>query len=809
MYLHGSDQDEEPFVIWSTAWDSLQRSNHGYHPVQDSLSPPPLISDDITSEEGTEASDTALDIRDGQYIIYETCGVATHPEVCAEASTLAGDNGYPYIQGGLNDKSHPVDDLSFQAVLDQDRVLRELAWLATATTRWGEFERSLTHMINRWLALPPKTLAKLLFYHATRNSSYATPLTTLILLICKYGAVRHGVTYARDMRAAIEIIAVEAVEDYWRNGNRLTTSVVYFHTGPHLQQYSVNISAFLGAVLGGGIVPMQLLFPVIYNILPSRPRAFMAANDAERAEAIFTLLSHAVKRLCVKEKKSGRANEQILENRKSLRRVSAYLRQELGYSAKGWSSASGLGEKTRSRYFASLSDVFIVYAIFENILKPSQLATCCLVSKAASAFAIPLLYDRILIYAWHKGAKIRVVQVFNTLAKRPGLARYVHSLELRDFPKGPEIGVYGAAIFLLALDNCINLQRCIWTRDGSLNNDILKSLSAHQQLQSLTINGHSARFYDARCLLDIRGLRDICVIMPSAEVVRVLVEWAELNANTLRGLEIICKTSPLIADEHLALIASSCTTLERLRLAGCSKVSHDGVSSFLSSNRVPMVELALEGLSPSFKWAGLSLKCSNHLTHMRSITLSIGGEAESDFAEWVESVATMLLDAPLEQLQIYSTGPRSGDPTHNELWSRLITPHVARLTRFSVHRMLLLPNTIEDICRKCSRLEQLFIAVPYATFDLLGPPLASAINLRTLHLNFPQTFGDPPLVPLDKALALVRQCSSTLTQLGCNTRVWQVVRDIRTDDQGNPYVERSLGRYEKPDIPEQFLVVHT
>lgn len=46
--------------------------------------------------------------------------------------------------------------------------------------------------------------------------------------------------------------------------------------------------------------------------------------------------------------------------------------------------------------------------IFENILKPSQLATCCLVSKAASSFAIPLLYDRILIYAWHKGAKIRV-----------------------------------------------------------------------------------------------------------------------------------------------------------------------------------------------------------------------------------------------------------------------------------------------------------------------------------------------------------------------------------------------------------------
>lgn len=378
MYLHGSDQDEEPLVIWSTAWDSLQRSNYGHHPIQDSLSPPPLVSDDITSEEGTEVSDTALDIRDGQYVIYETCGVGTHPEACADAGTLTGDD-YPNLsEGGWNDKSQPVDELSSEALLDQDRVLRDLTWLDT--TRWDEFERPLTRMINRWLALPPKTLAKLLFYHATRNSSYATPLTSLILLICKYGAVRHGLSYARDVRAAIEIITVEAVEDYWRNGNsvclvrfppsfdlvncrfsQLTTSVVYFHTGPHLQRYSVNICAFLGAVLGGGIVPVQLLFPVVHNILPGRPRASMAANDAERAEAIYTLLSHAVKRLCVKEKKSGRGNEQILENRQSLKRVSAYLLQELGSSARGWSSVSvHLREKTRSRYFVSLSDVLIV-----------------------------------------------------------------------------------------------------------------------------------------------------------------------------------------------------------------------------------------------------------------------------------------------------------------------------------------------------------------------------------------------------------------------------------------------------------------
>ncbi|KAF7440149.1 hypothetical protein PC9H_000493 [Pleurotus ostreatus] len=362
MYHHGSNQDGEPFVIWSTAWDTLPRFNSGHRPIQESPSPPPLIGDDITSDEGTETdrvSDTALD--NGQYVIYETCGVAIHDEACPGVSASTGDV-FPHIsQGGLNDKSRPDDDLSFQALLDQDRVLRDLTWLAAA--RWDEFERPLTHMINRWLALPPKTLAKVLFYHATRNSSYAAPLTTLILLICKYGAVRHGVTYARDVRAAIEIVTVEAVEDYWLNGNRLT-SVVYFHMGLHLQRYSVNISAFLGAVLGGGIVPMQLLFPVVHNILPSQPRSSMAANDAERAEAIYTLLSYVVRRLCVKEKKSGCGNERILENRKSLKRVSAYLLQELGYSARGLSSTSDhLNEKTRSRYFASLSAVFIISGI--------------------------------------------------------------------------------------------------------------------------------------------------------------------------------------------------------------------------------------------------------------------------------------------------------------------------------------------------------------------------------------------------------------------------------------------------------------
>ena len=53
-------------------------------------------------------------------------------------------------------------------------------------------------------------------------------------------------------------------------------------------------------------------------------------------------------------------------------------------------------------------------------------------------------------------------------------------------------------------------------------------------------------------------------------------------------------------------------------------------------------------------------------------------------------------------------------------------------------------------------------------------PLAK--KLRTLHINFPlESSQSTPAVLLDyQALGLAMCCSSTLTQIGGNTRVWQV-----------------------------------
>ncbi|KAJ8522413.1 hypothetical protein ONZ45_g1000 [Pleurotus djamor] len=442
--------------------------------------------------------------------------------------------------------------------------------------------------------------------------------------------------------------------------------------------------------------------------------------------------------------------------------------------------------------------------VFDNLPKPEYLAACCLLNRAIHSLVIPLLYRRISIYAWHKGAKQRVLQTFTTLSNCPNLAKYVQSLEIRDFPKAQHEG--RSNIFSRGLRNCINLRHCVWTRDGSLNDEIIRSLSELKQLQSLTINGHSTSEYNERLLLQIRGLRDVSLIMPSLGVVDTLSDWAAVSS--LRSLELICKSSSYVTNDKLDALASACPNLERLRLIGCVKVTHVGLYKILSSNSNGLTDIGLEGLSPNFDIHQFATRACSYLKRLSAITLTI--DKEDIFGDWITSVIALLQQAPLQQLQIYSTGTRPGDPSDDQHWTRLINQHCDRLTRFSIHRMLLSLDVIDNICRRCVVLEQLFVAIQQSDLDNLDQVLPSAVNLRTLHINFPhELIGDePPVLLPSKASAILQHTSETLTQFGCNTRVWQVSRSV-IDEGGSIRSRRFLSRYEKPDIPDQFLVVHT
>ncbi|KAF5389672.1 hypothetical protein D9757_004129 [Collybiopsis confluens] len=463
-----------------------------------------------------------------------------------------------------------------------------------------------------------------------------------------------------------------------------------------------------------------------------------------------------------------------------------------------------------------------------------ELRSLCLANKWLYQFANPKLYERISVYAWHKHSKekarklsislrsesasssaLQIILLFLTLSQHPHLAEHVQKLELRDFPKAisSDDGVDIPVIVIKALKHCVNLQTCIWTRDGSLNSGILEALQSSRQLQELEVNGHDQGNYDPNFLLNFTRLRRIQLIMPSASVISTLYPWLQLTGNSLRSLTIICKSSPLVTDAKLKSMALYLTLLERFHLTGCSRVTHHGIDSILSASENGIVSLGLEGLSPKFDMFQFRLSCSrtNAFRRLRSVTLTVSQQTPLDI--WINEVIELLpSDIPLEAFQIYSSGAFIEMSLETErLWAELVAAHKDRLTRFSIHRMLISNGAIENICRQCTKLEALFVVIEQDSMDILPATLSLALNLRVVHVNHPlEAENAVPVLPEDDALAIVQRCSPTIMQFGCNTRVWQVDRKVLLDAQGVPVgIERRVVRYQGLDVPEAFLVVRT
>ncbi|KII93204.1 hypothetical protein PLICRDRAFT_151711 [Plicaturopsis crispa FD-325 SS-3] len=450
--------------------------------------------------------------------------------------------------------------------------------------------------------------------------------------------------------------------------------------------------------------------------------------------------------------------------------------------------------------------------IFRHILKSQHLASTCLVNKSFHTFATPLLYERAYIFAWHKNGKSKVIKLFRTLCKCPQLARYIRRLVIRDFPKALGFAYVDdtQSMCIEGIKNCVNLESCTWTRDGSLNTSILNALKQCSSLRDLEINGHSEGYYAASVLPQFVPLRKISLIMPSLAVIRSLPKWTKATGHTLKSLTLICKVSAIVTDELLESLAPHLTQLEHLYLAGCPKATDKGVWSIISANASGIVGLGLEGLSTKFDMAEFSRRClrSGTLSHLRSITLTV--QPHTAVGTWMRHVVDLLSKSPLEVFQIYSSGPTFEATLADEFWADIVSVHGQRLVRFSVHRLHINMAAIDDVCRRCTALEELFVVAEQSTLDALGTILSRAPKLRTIHINFPLEGGDPedgPVLQADDALSLVRRCGPTITQFGCNSSVWKVERVPRVEQNGEIILEAKLAPYESPNVPEQFTVV--
>ncbi|KAL0565393.1 hypothetical protein V5O48_016630 [Marasmius crinis-equi] len=275
------------------------------------------------------------------------------------------------------------------------------------------------------------------------------------------------------------------------------------------------------------------------------------------------------------------------------------------------------------------------------------------------------------------------------------------------------------------------------------------------------------------------------------------------------------KSTSVITDKTLDTLAPNLCHLETLHITGCPKVTNRGVFSVISQNVSGIANLGIEGLSPRFDMAEFRRDCdrSGALASLKSITLTIHQQILVE--DWTREVTGLLSsDIPLEAFNIYSTGAFFESPVTSQFWENIIAAHQHRLVRFSVHRMMIGLHSIGEICRRCRKLEQLFVVVEPGSLGQLGEHLSTAKGLRTVHVNYPlmdasQSDSEPPVLSPDEAFKLVEGCSSTITQFGCNTRVWKVDREVLTENGVPVGVRKRLARYDSPDIPEAFLVVRT
>ncbi|KAI0041912.1 hypothetical protein FA95DRAFT_1548149 [Auriscalpium vulgare] len=452
--------------------------------------------------------------------------------------------------------------------------------------------------------------------------------------------------------------------------------------------------------------------------------------------------------------------------------------------------------------------VELIPLILDHVLKASHLAAICLINHSFYVFAVSRLYSHVSIYPWYHNAKTRVMKLFATLAEYPHLAQLVRRLEIRDFPKAlPSYEAYEQlrCSCFQGISNATRLQSCTWTRDGSLTSYILEPLQQCAQLRELEINGNHSGHYDPTTLTLFSRMTKISLIMPSGAVLDILPKWIEKTGDSIRSLTLICKSSLLVTDALLELVSPHLQRLEHLYLAGCPKVTDKGIWAMISHNVNGLVGLGIEGLSSSFDMGALSTHCARAggLTSLTSFTLTI--HPGHTTGSWMSSTTDLLSHSQLQIFQVYATTASFNNLLADRFCMSVITVHGHHLTRFSFHRLRVSLDAIEHVCRMCAHLEEIFVLVHADELAALGPILALASHLRAAHVNLT---GQPTFYnPEADAMDIARRCSSTLVQLGINTRVWQVKRDIVFLAESGIATRPVLSAYENPDIPEQFLVV--
>ncbi|KAE8226177.1 hypothetical protein CF319_g1211 [Tilletia indica] len=225
-----------------------------------------------------------------------------------------------------------------------------------------------------------------------------------------------------------------------------------------------------------------------------------------------------------------------------------------------------------------------------------DLPACCRVSKLFHNLASPLLYRRL----WLRDQK-RLHKVFTVLGSRPHLSALVRVVEIRVFPFGlaaEDLEALELAI-ISTFKHAVNLEELIWTRTGSLNDRVLRTIFDRiARLKLLELTGDSRSWSPALLIEKLPAVIErLSLVMPDRAVTERIPLIAQRLGPNLQSLSILSNNAAYIRDASIEAAAPFLTKLSRLSLVGCKNVTGAAILTVLTQSQTDITELSLEGLS--------------------------------------------------------------------------------------------------------------------------------------------------------------------------------------------------------------------
>ncbi|TXT05911.1 hypothetical protein VHUM_03672 [Vanrija humicola] len=461
--------------------------------------------------------------------------------------------------------------------------------------------------------------------------------------------------------------------------------------------------------------------------------------------------------------------------------------------------ADGAGASPLGELFAYPD---LVPLVLGHLSRPGELATAALVCRDWRRIATRKLYRDIWVRPCECAVEAVLLHLFETLAGNPELCVAVRSLDVRFFPldiTGEERHALEDRL-LQAFAQMKNLERLIWTRDRSMFAELFDVVASLPKLQHVELSGHASRLFEPTLLATMPQLRDLRVYMPDAVFRTALFDVITLLCDRpiggLEGLALICKSFNLINDEMLRALSPYLSSLKRLQLIGCTRITRTGVYDVLREADA-IEELILDAPPHSDL---IDLSGAPELSSLKTFSLSFPAPSGRQELEPSDMPLLRRTDT-LRALELtLSTNGAHTAQRHHLLpvpALRALTSQIdfERLTRLALLNLVIDTDTLSGILEVSPALEELYISVPSRRVLQQTPTLHSA-PLRILHANAPESMG-----PTRTDLAELALVMPKVQQIGSLNRVYEVHRRF---DGEKLVVE--LARWSQIMIPGYFQV---